>query len=74
MSKSFLNHKFFISTKDLSLRWGIPETYLASMRDSNSGPEYIQQGDQIEYSMVVIENYEKCWRKAGGLNNVKQCK
>ena len=46
-----------ISTKELSERWGIPESTLRYWRCASTGPPYVKLGGRIKYDLADVERY-----------------
>lgn len=51
------SYRRFITTKELSEIWGIPESTLRYWRGAEIGPPYVKLGGRIKYDLVDVEHY-----------------
>lgn len=49
----------WLSRKELSQRWGVPVSTLASQACEGRGPRYIRLGRHVRYSLADIEAFEQ---------------
>jgi len=49
----------YLSTAQLSRRWGVSEATLIRWRGEGKGPGYHKIGDSVRYKLDTIEAYEK---------------
>jgi hypothetical protein len=47
----------FVSTKELSENWGVPESTLRYWRCAEIGPTYVKLGGRIKYDLADVERY-----------------
>lgn len=58
-SHSFVPDSVWLSRKELSQRWGVPVSTLASQACDGRGPRYIRLGRHVRYSLADIEAFER---------------
>jgi predicted DNA-binding transcriptional regulator AlpA len=47
----------FLSTRELSETWGVPESTLRYWRSAETGPPYVKLGGRIKYDLADVERY-----------------
>ncbi len=50
--------KAYLTTDELSKRWGVPVTTLNHWRNRKQGPAYIKLESTVRYQLADIEAYE----------------
>lgn len=53
-----MDDKPFLSSKELSKRWGISERTLERWRWLNEGPRFVKIGGRVRYRQPDVDDYE----------------